>query len=152
LVKHFHGICLNIFGSGPDEEYYKRRAKHASLPVKFYGYIPNDTKLVSLLSRSDIGIATYIPDKENVSYFGDPSKIKAYFSANLPVITTDVFIFQKEITLHRAGIIVQYGNKAQLISAIHRITDTYGEYVQGVRTLTSKYNYKTYYTSLFTDV
>jgi glycosyltransferase involved in cell wall biosynthesis len=152
LIKHFPGIRLNIFGSGPDEQYYKQRAKNIGLPVTFYGYMPDDKKLFFLLSRSGIGIATYVPDKENVSYFGDPSKIKAYLSAGLPVITTNVFAFHKDIAANTVGVIVRYGNQRDLTSAIRSIQNEYSSYRKRVLHLAKKYDYKKQYGSLFSGV
>jgi glycosyltransferase involved in cell wall biosynthesis len=149
LIRTFKGIHINVFGSGPDEQYFKKRALHSSIPVNFYGYIEDINKLQDLIANSTIGIALYKPEPSNVSYYGDPSKIKAYLCESLPVISTDTFEFSKEIKACKAGIIIRYGDTEGLITAIQTIMKEYGEMSHEANSLAEKYSYQNLYSGLF---
>jgi glycosyltransferase involved in cell wall biosynthesis len=147
LNRTFPGISLIIIGGGPDEYYYKELAKRARINVFFYGYIIKDSQVKKILSSCHIGIATYIPEKGNVSYYGDPSKIKQYLSVGLPVITTNVFEFSNEITLSGAGIVIPY-HKKELLIAITTIMKNYSKYKASSVQLAKKYYFKNLYKNL----
>jgi glycosyltransferase involved in cell wall biosynthesis len=152
LHKAFPNITLHILGGGPDENYYKMRAKQTGFQSRFFGYIPDDKKLAEKLSHCDIGIALYTPDPGNVSYYGDPSKIKMYLSAGLPVITTDTFSFSQELKSSGSGILVAYGNIDELIRAIKTIKKAYKKYQINANKLAKRYKYTTLYHSMFKEL
>lgn len=140
---------LEIIGSGPDEEYFKNRAKEFGDLVTFYGFVKDENKLQKIVSNWRVGLALYMPGEKNVSYWTDPSKIKYYLSQGVPTITTNVVSFAKEITSHNAGIIVPYGNKKALIVAIKTMINNYKKYGNNAYEVAKKYNYKTLYPRFF---
>lgn len=148
LRQTFPEISLILIGGGPDEQYFKERAKKTQLNVEFHGYIQTDNQIRNILSSCHIGIATYIPEKGNVSYYGDPSKIKQYLSVGLPVITTNVFEFSKEITESKAGIVIPYQEK-KLLMAITTIMKNYSKYKKNSLRLAKKYTYTNLYEKIF---
>jgi len=139
---------LHVIGSGPDDGHFRGKCKKSTLKVKFWGYVKEDKKIDEIISSCDIGIATYLPEERNVSYYGDPSKIKQYLSLALPVITTNVFVFSQEIKKYKAGVIINY-NKKELITAINTIKANYNLYSRNALNLGKKYDYKTIYKPLF---
>ena len=147
LIKIFPHISLTIIGGGPDEKYYKKRAKETKLETHFSGYIKSPEKIRKLISGCHIGVAPYVPERGNVSYFGDPSKIKEYLSCGLPVVTTNVFNFSKEITKSGAGIVIPYQEK-ELLTAITTIMKNYSKYQTSSLRLANKYYYKNLYKKL----
>lgn len=151
LKKKFKNIKLEIIGGGPDEKYFKTRAKNSKLQTKFFGYIPSENKIDAILSKWDIGIATYIPEESNVTHYSDPSKIKYYLNFAIPVITTNVFLFSKEISQYKAGVVVDYFNPQELIEAIENILKKYNFYSKNAYRLAEKYNYKILYKQIFND-
>lgn len=142
-------LTIRVFGGGPDEAYFRHKAKNCPVPIKFFGYIPDSEKLDHALRTCTIGFAPYVPDPGNVSYYGDPSKIKAYMSVGLPVITTDVFLFSEEIKEEKAGILFQYSNPESFVRAARTILASYGIYRKGVLRLTKKYDFQKIYPALF---
>lgn len=148
IVKHFPNARFEIIGSGPDEDYFRRRAKKSSIPTKFYGYLKGET-FNDVLIKCSIGIAAYIPDKSNVSHYGDPGKIKRYLSLGIPVILTNVLEFSQEVENAQAGIIVDYDNSPAFIQAIKRIMFNYAKYSENALKLSSKFYYKDIYPSMF---
>lgn len=149
IKENFQKVELNVVGSGPDEKFFKSLARAQNLKTKFHGYVPNDKKLAAIIRKANIGIATYVPDESNVSYYGDPSKIKTYLSLGVPVITTNVFVFSKEISSAKAGIVIKYGDTKQLIQSIRTIKSKNREFSRRAFVLSKKYYYKKIYQKMF---
>lgn len=148
IVKKSHSMEIHVFGGGPDEERFKKRASRCPIRCIFHGYISDSGVLEKSLSQCDVGLALYMPDPGNVSYYGDPSKIKAYISLGMPVITTDVFWFVNELQKAHAGIITPY-EPVTFTKGLLKIVDTYAYYSNNAYTLAARYNYKNLYETLF---
>ena len=148
LFKKFKTFQYEVVGSGPDEEYLKHRAYETEVQTKFYGYLEGES-FNQVLNRCTIGIATYIPDPSNVSYYGDPGKIKRYISLGLPVICTDVLEFSREIERSESGIIVNYDDSKAFVAAVGKIMSKYPFYSKNAYKLSQKYYYKKIYPEMF---
>ncbi len=148
LLKRFKNVRYEIIGSGPDEEYFKEKAKKSGIKSKFYGYVEGK-KVKDILRNCSIGIATYIPDESNVSHFGDPGKIKLYLSFGIPTIATNVLEFSREIEESKSGIIIDYYNKREFTRAVARIMKNYKKYSKNALKLGQKYYYKKIYPEIF---
>lgn len=154
LTEKFPGIKLKVIGAGPDEFYFKKRAKKSVIPTTFYGLLSEQDmhqskKILAILASCDIGIALYVPEESNVSYYGDPSKVKKYLSSALPVITTDVYEFSQEIENNKAGEIINYYDPNGLINAIKKISEDYNSYRKSALELAKQYSYRNIYKKLF---
>jgi glycosyltransferase involved in cell wall biosynthesis len=149
LAAAFPNLEVNIIGGGPDLEYFKSRLEKTSLKINFYGYLL-DKDVNKILKKSHIGLAPYVPSQENASYYGDPSKIKKYISFDLPVITTNVFEFSKELKRANAGVLIDHNKKKELVSSIHQIINNYKSYRKNARLLNQRYYYKKLYPKMFT--
>lgn len=143
-------FSLHIIGGGPDEFHYRQRAKAADIPIYFHGYESDDTKVDTILSRCGIGIATYIPDSSNVSYWGEPSKIKRYLSSGIPVITTDVFEFSKDIAKTHCGIVIPY-RSYDFVRALRSMLSNYREFQSSAQKVAKQYHYQIIYKDMFTS-
>ncbi|KKR58568.1 MAG: Glycosyl transferase group 1 [Candidatus Amesbacteria bacterium GW2011_GWA2_47_11b] len=148
IISKFPSIKIEIVGSGPDEQYFRARAKISPIPCHFHGWLPED-RANKILSKCTIGIAPYLPEERSVAYYGDPGKIKNYLSVCLPVVTTNVFDFSKELETSGAGIIIGYSNPQSLIKAIGEITDNYKKYIECVISLSKCFYYKKLYIKMF---
>ena len=148
LSKTFPEIVVEIIGPGPDEKYFKKRAKNTPLQFNFYGYLSED-KIDKIISRSSIGIAPYMPDPSNVSYYADSAKMKKYISLGLPVIATKIHEFAEEVERSHAGIMVHYGDSKQLIEAVYKVNSSYSTMRRNVRKLNNKYYYRNIYPKMF---
>lgn len=149
LQKSFPGIELNILGSGPDISYFKKRAEKSRLKTFFYGYI-EEKNIDRLILKNSIGIAPYIPYPPNVSFYGDPGKIKRYISLGLPVIATKTHEFSNQLEKSKSGILVRYGNTMDLINAIKKIKHNYNFMSENALILANRYYYKEIYPRMFT--
>ncbi len=154
LREKFKRLDLHIIGSGPEETYFRKRASYTNLSVKFYNLLseqePTEAKKIfNILSRCHIGIAPYIPERSNLSYYGDPSKVKKYLSFGLPIITTNVYEFSSQIENSKAGVIINYHEPKSLVKAVEKIYHNYNYYQKNALTLAKKYYYKRIYPKFF---
>jgi len=143
-------IILHVIGGGPDLDYYKKRAQSCPLPVIFHGYIPNESHVNAIIQKCHIGIAPYIPDESNCMYYSDPSKIKRYINFGLPVITTDVFDFSKNISRKKAGIVIPY-DPIYFTNAVKKICTQYSFYQKNSLRLAQNYTYTRLYEKIFKE-
>lgn len=150
IMKSFPKSTFEIIGSGPDEEYFKAKAANSKIKSKFYGFL-DEEKLRSVLEKCNIGIATYIKEKGNVSHYSDPGKVKLYLSLGLPVIATDVFEFANEIDKSKAGVIINTQNPNELIEATRKILYDYEKYSENALKLSKKFYYKEIYPAIFSN-
>lgn len=148
IMEFFPKATMHIIGGGPDLEYFRTKVKHTRLRIIFHGYL-SDKKRDQILKKSHIGIATYVPGKDNVAYYGDPSKIKHYLSFGLPVITTNVFDFSKEIKKEKAGIIIDYFNSEDFAKALKELTKKINFYSSNATKLAIRYYYRSLYINFF---
>lgn len=149
LRKIFPKLKIEIIGSGPEETYFRSRAKKFANVVKFYGYVEKDDDMDKLMKKWSIGIATYVPLKWSEHYWTDPSKIKAYINQGLPVITTDVPEFAQEIENSKAGIVINYNSNQEFVNAVVKIIKNKKDFTNNALHLAEKYNYKNLYPKLF---
>lgn len=144
----FPGISLDVIGGGPDEKYYRARASTLNAKVRFHGYIPDEREVDRILAHCTIGIAPYLKEKSNVSYYSDPSKIKRYLSIGLPVVTTDVFSFSETIAKEKCGVIIK-PDPESLIRAIAHISGNSDTFRMNVRRVSRRYDYRRIYRTFF---
>ncbi len=151
LIREFGSVKYEIVGSGPDEIYFKARAKKSKINTKFYGYLEGDS-FNDVLRECTIGIATYTSDAGNVSQYGDPGKIKRYLSLGIPIITTDLIEFAEEIERSGAGIVVDYNNGEAFIEAVNKIMKNQGVYSKNAYKLSQKFYYRKIYPKMFDTI
>ncbi len=148
ISKNVSNLKVEILGSGPDEQYFKLRAKRFS-NVKFYGFIEEDDQVDQIIKNWSIGLATYIPEKSNGAYWTDPSKIKLYISQGVPVIATEITGFADEIRKNKAGIVIDYYDAKGFTNAILNIIKNKNTFIKNSYDLSIKYNYRKIYKQLF---
>jgi len=95
-----------------------------------------------------IGIAPYVIEESNVSFYTDPSKIKSYLALSIPVIITKIF-FSEEVRKNHAGIIINHDNPKEFVTAITKLLNNYSFYQKNALSLAKKYYYKKIYSHLF---
>ncbi|MCD6399826.1 glycosyltransferase [candidate division WOR-3 bacterium] len=115
-IPDFHFL---IVGGGEYQDILINKARSLKINkyVTFTGWIKDRKKLDEIMADSAVAIATYDKTKDTFTYYADPTKLKDYLSAGLPIILTDVPYNAKEIEENKCGIIVNY-DKNQVASAI----------------------------------
>lgn len=148
LLKKIPNLKIEIIGSGPEAERLKKIAKKYPKIVKFYGFVESLSKVHDILENWSIGMATYLHTPSNPAYFTDPSKIKTYLSAGVPVILTNVTPFCKEVEASNSGLMIN-GSKQEFIEAVIKIAHHQHKYSKNAFDLAKKYHYKRIYPRLF---
>jgi len=87
--------------------------------VKLLGVMSRH-ELIKRIASFGVGLAPYSPNGVNISRFADPSRVKDYLAAGLPVIITRVPEIASEIEAEGAGVVVDYTREG-LIQAIAKI-------------------------------
>lgn len=124
VKKRYPDLVLEIIGKGLYMETAQHRVSDMDLStsVVFHGFIDDDKKVDEIFKRSLVGMALYHPELSSFTKLSDPGKIKDYLSAGLPLITTNVFPFSKEIGESGAGVVVSY-EKDSVVKALQNIID-----------------------------
>ncbi|MBL7197098.1 MAG: glycosyltransferase [Candidatus Omnitrophica bacterium] len=116
IKKQIPEAKLLIIGSGPIEE--KLRSKARGMDVEFTGFIGDISLVYQRLSKCAVAVAPY--EKNTISEYTDPGKVKNYLSLGLPMVITKVPRVALEIEKERCGFAVDC-NKDELIDAIVRL-------------------------------
>lgn len=122
IIKKVPDFTFIIVGGGEYEERLKQLVAtlHIAKYVEFTGWIKDRKKIDEMMSKSAIAVATYKPEKEklyNFTYYADPTKLKDYLGAGLPIVLTDISYNAQEIAEKKCGILVEY-TKSDIAKAI----------------------------------
>jgi ubiquinone/menaquinone biosynthesis C-methylase UbiE len=115
---------LLIVGSGPYQSTLKEMTSRRQLEhcVEFLGVMSHQD-LSRLLPRCGIGLAPYTNDPNNITVFADPTKLKEYLAAGLPVITTVAPAFSEVIRKNECGMVVNYERSELAEAAVRLLSD-----------------------------
>jgi glycosyltransferase involved in cell wall biosynthesis len=109
IIKKFPDIQFLIIGTGNYEKTLKDLVENLGISqyVDFCGPIYNSKKLYETLSKCHLAVAIY-NDVDSFTYFADPTKLKTYLSAGLPVLTSNVPYNACDLENGKCGVIVEY--------------------------------------------
>lgn len=119
IIKEIPDFHFLIIGGGPYGEELKKIASNLHLEehVTFTGWVKEREKLDVLVPESACAIAPYDPSQAGHTYYADPTKIKDYLSASLPVILTEVAHNARELEKEGCGIVIGY-NQEEIAKAV----------------------------------
>jgi glycosyltransferase involved in cell wall biosynthesis len=85
-------VRVDIAGRGPLEDELRAMAAQKGVAdrVTFHGFISDHRQLEALLAEAAVALAPYSTRVESFTRFADPSKLKSYVAAGLPILVTDV--------------------------------------------------------------
>lgn len=85
-------VVCDIAGHGPKFDDLQHRVEKHGLEdrVTLHGFVGDPDALEALLAGSAIALAPYRTSEDNFTQYADPSKLKSYVAAGLPVLVTDV--------------------------------------------------------------
>jgi len=106
-IPDFHFL---VVGGGEYEKHLRQLAKKLKIhnSVTFTGWMKDRKKLDTIMSDSAAAVALYDPKTTKTTWFSDPTKLKDYLSAGLPIILTDVPHNAQDIEKHGCGIVINY--------------------------------------------
>jgi glycosyltransferase involved in cell wall biosynthesis len=148
---HIIGKTPNIpIENGIKYEPYENRFKKIGKSIKLYG-VKNRLEVINILKKMDLGLSVYKPAQNNLSNWADPSRIKDYLGAALPVITTNVPKISKEIKKNKCGIVIEYNDnqlKKSVVKMLKNITLN-KKYSQNCIKFMKKYSWKKIFNRCF---
>lgn len=114
LLNTYPHLRLVIIGSGPFEPSLRAlaRATDVERVVDFMGYVSEGTVIHRILSAGGIGLALYEDYEDSFTRFADPTKLKTYASAALPMIVSDVPAAAAHLILSGAAVGARPDGKA----------------------------------------
>jgi glycosyltransferase involved in cell wall biosynthesis len=85
-------VTFDIAGRGPLEDSLRAQVAALGLEdrVRFHGFISDHRELERLLANAAVALAPYSTRVESFTRFADPSKLKSYMAAGLPILMTSV--------------------------------------------------------------
>lgn len=114
-----------IIGGGEYEPVLKSMAlkKGVSKHIKFAGWIKDRNQLDCIMANSAIAVATYCQEIASYTAFADPTKIKDYLSAGLPIVMTDVSFNAKELEANGCAKVVDASKEAIANAVVELMTN-----------------------------
>lgn len=117
VLKKFPKTILHIIGGGEDNlQRLKSLTQELGLDDKiiFHGFISNREEISKRMRNFYLALAPYPAFEGSPRFYGDATKIRAYFAAGIPVITTHVPPLGKDAAKKGAAILV--GDNVQALA------------------------------------
>ena len=92
LTKRGVEFKAEIAGRGPEEEALKAQVARAGLAdrVRFVGFLSDHREVEAFVAAASVAVAPYDTEVESFTRYADPSKLRSYTAAGVPVVLTDV--------------------------------------------------------------
>lgn len=129
LVDRGVPVDLEIAGAGPLIGELRASAARDGLAqhVSFKGFLDDHRDVEAFLASGSIAVAPYDPTGQTFTRYADPSKLKAYLAAGLPILTTDVPPNAHELA-QRAGAEIVAFDAVAYADAIQRLLESGDEW------------------------
>jgi glycosyltransferase involved in cell wall biosynthesis len=99
-----------IAGRGPEEEALKQQVARAGLRdrVRFRGFLSDHRDVEAFVAAASVAVAPYDTEIESFTRYADPSKLRSYTAAGVPVVLTDVPPNARELEAKAGAEVVPY--------------------------------------------
>ena len=110
LAKRGVDFEAGIAGHGPEEEALKAQVGRAGLVdrVRFVGFLSDHRDVEAFVAGASVAVAPYATDVESFTRYADPSKLRSYTAAGVPVVLTDVPPNARELAERAGAEVVAY--------------------------------------------
>ncbi|PIR43017.1 hypothetical protein COV24_05185 [candidate division WWE3 bacterium CG10_big_fil_rev_8_21_14_0_10_32_10] len=127
IVKKIKDFKFIVIGLGGYESELKKMCKRLKIEkyVEFKGYIEKHEDVMKIISQCGLAVAMYNKNFAKWSYYADPSKIKAYLGAGVPVITTNLTYLAQELVDNKCGLVVPYNHRAFALLVVEYLEYSY---------------------------
>jgi glycosyltransferase involved in cell wall biosynthesis len=121
LARRDVDFVAEIAGSGPLEAELRKRAEIAGIQerLRFAGFIPDHRGVESFLATGSLAVAAYDPEDNVLTQHADPTKLKDYLAAGLPIVMTELPHNARELEERAGAEIIPFEARA-LADAIER--------------------------------
>lgn len=156
IIKEIPDFKFILVGIGDYESELKKIVKKLNISkhVIFMGYQEKHEDVEKILLTTSIAAAMYNPSKSKWSYYADPSKIKSYLAAGLPVITTNLTHISEELVKAKCGIIIDYNptNFAIEVCKFIKNKQKLAKYRNNAFNYSKQFYWENIYNKAFTDL
>ncbi len=155
ILRRIPKARLRIIGKGNYEQSLRELVGELNLQqVVSFEYYPTRKENIRKLFSSTIGIAPYTYDQESYKFYCDPTKVKEYFAAGLPVVITDVPDVSKVIATTPMGIRVRYDEHefAEGVIALLRDKGFYSLCRKNIKVYIRNYSWTEIFRSAFVGI
>lgn len=156
IIKTIPHFRFRIIGMGTFEEELKNITKKFKISqyVDFMGYIEKYEDVERELTKVGAAVGMYSSELDKWSYYADPSKIKAYLAAGLPVITTDLTHIAKQLESKKCGFVIKYDKKMLTKTIIKLMSNTkmYREYRDNAVIFSKNYDWNKVFSKALKEV
>ncbi|MFA6919224.1 MAG: glycosyltransferase [Patescibacteria group bacterium] len=132
IVKELPDFHFLVVGGGEYEKKLRDQVVTLNLEqyITFTGWIKDRNRLDEIMADSAMAIAMYNGEVKMLTYYADPTKLKDYLSAGLPILLTNIPHNAQEIQNKKCGFIVEYNKDAvvQAILSLCKDEDTLRQY------------------------
>jgi glycosyltransferase involved in cell wall biosynthesis len=99
-----------IAGHGPEEKTLKEQVARAGLAdrVHFRGFLSDHRDVEAFVAAASVAVAPYDNEIESFTRYADPSKLRSYTAAGVPVVLTDVPPNARELAIRAGAEVVPY--------------------------------------------
>ena len=107
-------VNLTIAGRGPEEDRLRTLTAELGIAdrVRFVGFISDHREVERLAASAAVAAAPYATDMESFTKYADPSKLRTYTGAGLPIVTTEVPPNAHELEREAGASVVTYEPRA----------------------------------------
>lgn len=110
IIENITNFQFIVVGTGEYEPELKKLVHDLEINtyVNFKGPIYDPIEINNILGRSHLAVAMYNKEKDDFTYYADPTKLKTYLAMGLPILLTDIPHNAHEIEGNRCGKIIEY--------------------------------------------
>jgi len=157
IKKKYPKAKLHIIGGGK-ENLSRLRNLVEKLQLKdsiiFYGFVVDNDEMAGIIRKCYVAVAPYRALKDSVRWYADATKIRQYLASGLPVITTKVPPFGREVVKQGAGLLIEDTREDLSFAAMKLFSDTalYSKLAKKATDLSKNNTWENIYTKAFKDM
>jgi glycosyltransferase involved in cell wall biosynthesis len=99
-----------VAGRGPIEDALRAQVADAGLDrrVRFVGFLSDHREVEAFVAAGSVAVAPYDTEVESFTRYADPSKLRSYTAAGLPIVLTDVPPNARELAAEAGAEVVPF--------------------------------------------
>lgn len=155
ILRRIPNAHFVIVGKGDYEHTLRTLVRELALEEKItFEYYHSRKDNIRRLFSATVGVAPYTYDEASYKFYCDPTKVKEYFAAGLPVVITDVPDVSKIIAELPMGVTVRYDTAEFADGVVSLLTDMslYARCRKNIEKYIRKYSWNEIFNSAFVEI